>query len=353
LSLCTSVLISNSAFHGLGGPGGRGGFAGTNGMGKGGAIFVYTGAVAQADSATTFTSNTADDDDGSGADTADVFGVLSPPAPPTITCPSNIVTQPDSGKITATVTFAPVATGSCALTTVCTPPSGSAFPIGTNAVYCTATDTSSNSVSCSFTITVAAPLTITCSSNIVTQPDPGKITATVTFSPVATGSGVTTVCTPPSGSAFPIGTNTVDCTATDAASNSVSCSFTVTVTASNRCPLGSGYWKTHASLWPVSQLTLGTITYSNTQLLSILNNPTVADASVILARELIATLLDTANGSNPIPIASTVADADRLLAGARIPSNVKTSTPTGKAMLSDAKLLNIYNMDVMTPGCTP
>jgi hypothetical protein len=103
----------------------------------------------------------------------------------------------------------------------------------------------------------------------------------------------------------------------------------------------------------VSQLTLGSITYNKTQLLSILNNPTMADASVILASQLIATLLDTANGSNPIPIASTVADADRLLGGARIPSNVKTSTTTGKAMLSDAKLLNIYNMDVMTPGCAP
>jgi len=161
------------------------------------------------------------------------------------------------------------------------------------------------------------------------------------------------VCTPPSGSAFPIGTNTVDCTATDTWSNSVRCSFTIIVTASNRCPLGSGYWKTHASLWPVSQLTLGSITYNKTQLLSILNNPTTADASVILASQLIATLLDTANGSNPIPIASVVADANRLLGGARIPCNVKTTTATGKAMLRDANLLSIYNAGAMTPGCTP
>ena len=40
LSLCSSVLISNSAFHGLGGAGDfrHGGVAGTNGMGKGGAV---------------------------------------------------------------------------------------------------------------------------------------------------------------------------------------------------------------------------------------------------------------------------------------------------------------------------
>jgi len=88
-------------------------------------------------------------------------------------------------------------------------------------------------------------------------------------------------------------------------------------------------------------------------LLSILNNPTVSDASVILASQLIATLLDVDNGSNPAPIASTVADANRLLGAARIPCNVKTRTTTGKAMLSDAKLLNIYNLGSMTPGCTP
>jgi hypothetical protein len=277
LSICGGVLSSNSAFHGLGA--GSGGFAGagTNGMGKGGAIFVYTNAVAQA-AATTFTSNTADDDAGTTGDTADVFGVLSTPAPPNITCPSNIVTQPDAGKCTATVTFAPVATGSCALTTVCTPASGSAFSIGTN---------------------------------------------------------------------------TVNCTATDAASNSVSCSFTIIVTAGNRCPLGSGFWKSHPSLWPVSQLTLGANTYGRTQLISILNNPTMADASVILARELIATLLNEANGSNPCPISSTVADANRLIDGARIPSNIKTSSTTGKAMLRDANLLDNYNLGGMTPGCTP
>src|SRR5207245_2816013 len=38
-----------------------------------------------------------------------------------------------------------------------------------------------------------------------------------------------TTCVPPSGSSFPVGTTTVQCTATDAAGHSSSCSFTVTV----------------------------------------------------------------------------------------------------------------------------
>ena len=49
--------------------------------------------------------------------------------------------------------------------------------------------------------------------------------------PVATDncSGVTVVCNPPSGSMFPVGTTSVTCTATDAASNTAQCSFAVNV----------------------------------------------------------------------------------------------------------------------------
>lgn len=49
--------------------------------------------------------------------------------------------------------------------------------------------------------------------------------------PASSGCGtiVSVVCEPPSGSFFPLGTNTVQCTAIDSAGNAVTCSFTVTV----------------------------------------------------------------------------------------------------------------------------
>ena len=47
--------------------------------------------------------------------------------------------------------------------------------------------------------------------------------------PIATGSGVTTTCAPPSGSAFPIGTTAVVCTATDVSQQTASCTFNVVV----------------------------------------------------------------------------------------------------------------------------
>jgi len=47
----------------------------------------------------------------------------------------------------------PVATDNCpGVMTSCTPPSGSSFSLGTTTVTCTATDTSGNTATCSFTV---------------------------------------------------------------------------------------------------------------------------------------------------------------------------------------------------------
>ena len=77
---------------------------------------------------------------------------------------------------------------------------------------------------------VNAPPVITCPANIVTTNDPGACSAVVNFVATATDTDPVTVnCTPPSGSAFPKGTTTVQCTATDSVGATDTCSFTVTV----------------------------------------------------------------------------------------------------------------------------
>src|SRR6185503_4802731 len=85
----------------------------------------------------------------------------------------------------------------------------------------------------SFTVTVndTQNPTITCPANIVQTTAPGQCSATVSYNVTATDncSGVTVVSTPASGSTFPVGTTTVMATATDAAGNTATCSFTVTV----------------------------------------------------------------------------------------------------------------------------
>jgi sugar lactone lactonase YvrE len=157
---------------------------------------------------------------------------VSPPLPLSITCPSNITvttTNPDGAVVNYTVT---VSGGCPPITTNCAPPSGSVFPIGTTTVNCSATDSCGQSNSCSFTVTVSPLLSITCRGNITvttTNPDGAVVNYTVTVSGGCPP--ITTNCAPPSGSVFPIGTTTVNCSATDSCGQSASCSFTVGVDA--------------------------------------------------------------------------------------------------------------------------
>jgi hypothetical protein len=107
----------------------------------------------------------------------------------------------------------------------------------------------------------------------------------------------------------------------------------------------------------VSSLTIGGKFYTQAQLLTILNTPTGtgknADASLILADQLIAALLNIANGSDPTPISGTIAHAQTLLLGLTLPGAVKPSSALGQQMTTDASLLDQYNDDVLTFGCGP
>jgi Ca2+-binding RTX toxin-like protein len=76
------------------------------------------------------------------------------------------------------------------------------------------------------------PPVIVVPANIQVANDPGQGGAVVNYpDPTATDdrSAVITICFPGSGSAFPVGTTTVTCRATDAAGNSATGTFTITV----------------------------------------------------------------------------------------------------------------------------
>jgi hypothetical protein len=99
---------------------------------------------------------TADDgNDGSCMTTINVNVVDN--TAPSITCPANVSMSNDPGQCGAVVNYAaPTASDNCdmSLTIVCSPPSGSFFPVGTTTVTCTATDDASNQTSCDFSVTV-------------------------------------------------------------------------------------------------------------------------------------------------------------------------------------------------------
>ncbi|MCZ6690414.1 MAG: PKD domain-containing protein [Planctomycetota bacterium] len=132
----------------------------------------------------------------------------------------------------------------------------------------------------------------------------------------------------------------------------------VTVTVDNQgcvCPLSQGYWKNHASQWPFGTLVLGVASYTQDELLALLETPVQGDASLILSKQLIAAKLNIENGSDPGPASGAIANADSLLAGfaGKLPYGERTSTSTGHAMTAEAGVLDDYNNALLTPTCVP
>jgi hypothetical protein len=169
---------------------------------------------------TTTVTCVASDSSPDSADAECTFTVTVDSCP--ISCPANIVVANDANQCGAVVNFSATAPKACGMV-ICSPPSGSFFPVGTTTVACS-TEMGGN---CGFTVTVndTQPPALTCPANII-------VVGTVATYPPPTASdncpGVTATCTPASGSTFPAGTTTVTCTATDASGNTAACSFGVT-----------------------------------------------------------------------------------------------------------------------------
>ena len=95
------------------------------------------------------------------------------------------------------------------------------------------------------------------------------------------------------------------------------------------------------------------------ELLGILRTPVVkgpkADASLILADQLIAAKLNIANGADATPVTSTITDANTVLSlySGKLPYRVRTNSPNGHRMVNDAATLENYNKGLLTAGCSP
>jgi hypothetical protein len=181
-------------------------------------------------------------DPGYDASPGVVSVVVPVPAPPpdttapVLTLPGNLAAEATSAAgAVVTYTASAVDDISGAVAVSCTPPSGSAFPIGTSPVSCSAQDAAGNVATGGFNVTVAdtvAPV-VTIPSSAITAAATGPTGAVVTFSASATDAvsgAITPTCAPASGSTFPVGTTTVTCTAADAAGNNGSAAFSVVVT---------------------------------------------------------------------------------------------------------------------------
>jgi hypothetical protein len=113
-------------------------------------------------------------------------------------------------------------------------PPGNLFPIGISIVTCTATDSSGNSATATFNVTVqdtTAP--IIAAPNSITVEATGPDGAVVKYDPCVASDiadpSPTISYSSPSGSTFPIGTTHVVCTATDTSGNTATATFNVIV----------------------------------------------------------------------------------------------------------------------------
>ncbi len=125
------------------------------------------------------------------------------------------------------------------------------------------------------------------------------------------------------------------------------------------CTYTQGYWKTHGpdgcvtgnnvNEWPVTSLVLGNVSYTDSELCSILNTPGGGNGLITLAHQLIAAKLNVANGSDDTAIAGAIVAADALIGDLVIP-------PVGGGYLSPSATTSLiitlteYNEGATGPG---
>ncbi|KAA9333316.1 hypothetical protein F0P96_10110 [Hymenobacter busanensis] len=117
----------------------------------------------------------------------------------------------------------------------------------------------------------------------------------------------------------------------------------------SHCTYTQGYWKNHPNAWPVQSLTLGGISYSKAQLITIFQTPVRGNGLLALAHQLIAAKLNVANGSSPAAVAADIAAADAMFVGKDLRANPQPSVPTSQTSALVGRLDN-YNNGVTGPG---
>lgn len=104
-----------------------------------------------------------------------------------------------------------------------------------------------------------------------------------------------------------------------------------------------GYWKNHASAWPVDSLILGAEVYTQQEAIDLLRTPTRGDASIQLGKQLVAAKLNVASGNYSFCVDDAIAEADALLADTPVGTLSKKDKDTKNAMNAIKDILDDYN----------
>lgn len=115
------------------------------------------------------------------------------------------------------------------------------------------------------------------------------------------------------------------------------------------CTYTQGYWKNHLEDWPLSSVDLGGVTYTAEEALALMVAPVRTDVSMALAQQLIAALLNVANGASTTPeVAAAIAAAQAWMAAhadgdGRLPYRTSTSASYRAEAVSLNEQLTAFN----------
>jgi uncharacterized repeat protein (TIGR01451 family) len=302
-------------------------------------------------------STTSTDSDPSN-DTATATTEVADTIPPSISCPADIGIANDSGQAHATVSYSAMATDNApGVTVACAPPAGSSLPLGSTGVTCTATDAAGNTASCSFAVTVTdtEPPVVACPANLTVPNDPGQANAVVDYT-MATATdnapGGTVVSSPPSGSVFPLGTTSVAATATDAAGNTATCSFTVTVNDTEppvpACP--ADVTAPNDAGQATAVVAYAATATDNAPGVTVACSPPSGSPFPVGATSVTCTATDAAGNTGSCSFALTVDDVEPPVVAPPPDRTAEATSPAG-AVVSDADLGVATAMDNV-PGVT-
>ena len=162
-----------------------------------------------------------------------------------LTCPSDIIQSAPPGRTTLIINYdLPEAITNCFDENVTFEllsglASGSAFPIGTTTIQYRATDACGSVTTCAFSVTInstSSVLNVACPNDIVQSTAPGRTTRVINYAlPIGTTNCINEeidyelIAGLASGSAFPIGTTTIQYRATDDCGSVATCAFSVTI----------------------------------------------------------------------------------------------------------------------------
>lgn len=238
-----------------------------------------------------------------------VIGYDTANPPIVLTVPADIVFEATSAGaqvVAFTATAADSNGDPIAVTAV--PASGSTFPFGITTVNLSASDASGNTATGSFTVTVQDKTKPTL---MLPSPITAEATspsgAVVTFNVSATDAVSTpnVVVVPPSGSTFAVGVNTVNVTATDAANNQATGSFSVTVQDTTPPMLSGPFRNRTTSSETVPDFTVQAVTSDIVGVSSVTQTPTPGGALALGPTLITITASDAAGNDTSVSFTLT------------------------------------------------